>query len=69
MYNWSTDEKQLKKNKGQYAVWRLEQMINFGLGGEKLDEKELRKYWNTLHIDSARRRFLGLLLFDASHGS
>ena len=69
MYNWSIDEKQLKKNKEQHAIWRLEQMINFGLGEEKLDEKELRKYWSKLHLDPARKRFLGLLLFDAVSNS
>jgi len=36
MYNWSVDTKQLKKDKKKYTVWRLEQMVNFGLDGKKL---------------------------------
>lgn len=37
MYNWSVDESKLNKNSEQYLIWRLEQMINFGLGKEKLE--------------------------------
>ncbi len=62
MYNWSTDEQELKKDPVQYAIWRLEQLINFGLNGEKISEAELRHYWLQLHIDPARARFLELLL-------
>ncbi|TSD03661.1 MAG: Uncharacterized protein Greene071436_275 [Parcubacteria group bacterium Greene0714_36] len=62
MYNWSTDEKYLKGDMEQYAIWRLEQMVNFGLNGEKLSEVELRKYWPRLSLDPARRAFLDLLL-------
>ena len=63
MYNWSVDEKQFKKAdpKG-YKIWRLEQMINYGLGWEKLNERDARKYWKQLHIDPKKRIFLGLLL-------
>jgi hypothetical protein len=62
MYNWSTDERVLEKESDRHAAWRLEQLINFGLRGEKLNEAELRKYWRRLNIDPARRRFLELLL-------
>ncbi len=62
MYNWSTDEQQLKKNPDQYAIWKLEQLINFGLNGEKISEKELRRYWDKLAIDPNRRKFLELIL-------
>lgn len=62
MYNWSTDEKQLRGDAEKYAIWRLEQMINFGLNGEKLSEAELRAYWPRLSLDPARRAFLDLLL-------
>lgn len=62
MYNWSTQEKELKKNPEKYAIWRLEQMINFGLDGQKIDGDELKKYWHQIHIDPARRRFLEVLL-------
>lgn len=44
MYNWSTDEKQLKKADAErYKIWRLEQMINYGLGNEKIDERMVKK--------------------------
>ena len=42
MHNWSVDVKKLRKNKGKYAIWKLEQMVNFGLNGEKIDKKLLK---------------------------
>lgn len=62
MYNWSTDTTVLKKDKEKYAIWKLKQMVNFGLNGKKLKKAELLKYWSKLHIDPARKRFLRLLL-------
>ncbi|MBI3638389.1 hypothetical protein HY227_01435 [Candidatus Wolfebacteria bacterium] len=62
MYNWSTNEQQLKKDKEKYAIWRLEQMINFGLAGGKIKNDELKKYWIKINIDTNRRKFLSLLL-------
>ena len=44
MYNWSTDTTELKKDKNAYAVWKIEQLVNFGLGKEKLKEEEIKKY-------------------------
>ena len=61
MYNWSTDIKTLKKQPEQYARWRLEQLINFGLQGELLSEAELNRYWSKLELDPDRKRFLALL--------
>ncbi|MFZ1736223.1 MAG: hypothetical protein IPJ67_04895 [Candidatus Moraniibacteriota bacterium] len=37
MQNWSTDIAELKKDPEQYALWRLEHLVNFGLGGERID--------------------------------
>ncbi len=62
MYNWSTDEKKLKTHPEEYAIWKLEQLVNFGLNGEKIVEVDLRRYWDKLTIDPARRKFLQLLL-------
>ena len=46
MFNWSTDEKALKKKDPKaYKLWRLVQLINYGLEGEKLDEKEVIAAW------------------------
>lgn len=63
MYNWSVDARCLKKNKEKYAIWKLEQIVNFGLGGEKIDSRKLKKYWDRLDIDPSRRRLLKLFLY------
>ena len=67
MYNWSVDEKKLQKNPKEHAIWKLEQLINFGLNGEKIDERALRAHWNSLRIDTNRRNFLNLLLHEEKH--
>ena len=42
MINWSTDEEKFKKeNPKEYKIWRLSQLINYGLDGEKLDTAEV----------------------------
>lgn len=64
MYNWTVDEKKLGKNIEKYAIWKLEQLVNFGLNGEKIKKKELKKYWSKLQIDPARKNFLQLLLHE-----
>lgn len=64
MYNWSTDITQLQQDPEKYAIWKLEQLVNFGLGDEKIQESDLKKYWNSIEIDPARRSFLSLLLHD-----
>lgn len=58
MYNWSTDTSKLKKDPEKYQIWKLEQLINFGLNGQKLDRKLIRKYWHKLKIDQRRRKLL-----------
>lgn len=60
--HWSVDETELKKDPERYAIWRLEQRINFGVGEEKLDRAELKKYWDKIDIDPAKRRALSLAL-------
>ena len=52
----------MAKDSEEYAIWHLEQTINFGLNGEKLSETELRKYWTRLSLDPHRLAFLELLL-------
>ena len=64
MYNWSIDEEKFKKEDPEgYKIWRLEQMINYGLGEEKLDAEELTKYLNKLDIDEHVRKYLEFLLW------
>ena len=64
MYNWSIDEKKFKKeNPEGYKIWRLEQLINYGLGGNKLNEKIVKKYWKKLFMDKLTRKYLEFLLW------
>jgi hypothetical protein len=63
MYNWSTDETELKKDPEQYAIWRLEQLINYGLGDEKISEQSLKKYWHKISMDPETRKYLKFLLW------
>jgi len=62
MKNWSTDTKKLKQNKDKFTIWKLEQLINFGLGNEKIDKHLLSKYWNSIDIDLFKRKFLSIIL-------
>lgn len=62
MYNWSTDTTELKKDPKAYEIWRLEQMINFGLDGERISKKKLITYFPKLRIDPQAKRFLSFLL-------
>ena len=63
MYNWNTDVTELKKDPEKYSVWKLEQLINFGLDGERIEKKELIKYWDKIHIDSQKRKVLAFWLW------
>ena len=62
MKNWSIDTKKLKENKEEYAIWKLEQLVNFGLGKEKIKKSDLKKYWNRIDIDPHKRKFLSLFI-------
>lgn len=63
MYNWSTNIKELAKYPEKYAIWKLEQLINYGLDGEKLKQSELKRYWNQLNIDPLYKKYLHFLLW------
>lgn len=63
MYNWSVDIDELKKDKKKYAVWRLEQMVNFGLDGKKINCREIKKYWKFLSLDPAKKKYLKMILW------
>lgn len=58
MYNWTVDAKKMKKSKEGYAVWEMEQMVNFGLNGRKINGNNLKRLWTKLRLDPARRKFL-----------
>lgn len=63
MYNWSVDIKKLSKYPEKYKIWKLEQLINFGLDGQKLKKSDLKKYFNQLKIDPIYKRYLSFLLW------
>lgn len=66
MINWSTDEKLFKeKYPKEYKLWRLTQLINYGLDGEKLDEKELKTAWPKIkgRLDPDLRDYMHFLLW------
>jgi len=62
MYNWNTPVKQISKSK-QSTIWKLNQHINFGLNGKKLNFGLVRKYWSALTIDPKRKQLLSYLLW------
>lgn len=67
MYNWSVDEKKFKKtNPKKYRLWRITQLINYGLDGEKLDREEVKKAWPEIkdQLDPYKRRVLEFLLWE-----
>jgi hypothetical protein len=63
MHNWSIDITELKKDKKQYAIWRLEQMVNFGLGGKKICREEIKKYWKIIDLDRNKKKYLKMILW------
>ena len=63
MYNWSVDLKKLGKTSQEAKIWRLEQAINFGLNGQKLNKSVVKQFWQRLRLDTQRKRFLKLLLW------
>jgi len=62
MYNWSVDTKRLKKDKQKYEIWKLEQMINYGLRGKKLDKKFLVKHIDNISIDPNKKQYLKMII-------
>lgn len=64
MKNWSVDEQKLKEHPGDYKKWRLEQIVNYGLDGERLSREELKKlFFEITIIDPYRRKFLEWILW------
>jgi len=62
MKNWSTNTKKLRKDKDKFSAWKLEQLVNFGLGKKRIKKSELKKYWNIIDIDPFKRKFLSLFV-------
>ena len=53
MWNWSVDEEKFKKDDPEgYRLWRITQLINYGLDeGEKLNRDEVRAAWPKIKDD------------------
>jgi len=70
MINWSTDEAKFKKNDPRgYRLWRLTQLINYGLDGEKLDEAEVKAAWPQIkdRLDPYKARLIEFLIWDKQY--
>ena len=71
MLNWSTDEARFKKESPEeYKLWRLTQLINYGLDkGEKLDREEVKKAWPKIEdrLDPYKKRALEYLLWEKQY--
>lgn len=65
MHNWSVDEKYLKKFPKKYQLWRLEQLLSYGLDGEKLDQKTVKTHWPYLkkRLDPQRKELIEFFLW------
>lgn len=62
MYNWTVDEKRFKREDPEaYQKWRVLQLINYGLDGEKLDLDFLENTWPEIKekvIDKLVRKYI-----------
>lgn len=63
MHIWDYDKKTIKKNP-QTIRWRLERMINFGLGDKKIRKTLLKKELPYLRIDPKKKEFLRFILWN-----
>lgn len=62
MHNWSNTDYSALLDQDQREIKELEQLINFGLNGEKISRARLKKHLPVLNIDPFRKQFLELLL-------
>lgn len=62
MHNWSVDEDYFRRqDPSGFEAWRLLQLINYGLDGEKLSKNQLRQCWPQIKdkiFDPGIRRYL-----------
>jgi hypothetical protein len=63
-HHWSINTTELEKDPEKFAIWRLEQWINWGIGSSaKVKRVDLIAYWDKLDIDEWKRKALALALF------
>ena len=61
MHNWDYPKQNFIKKDDK---WRLERLLTYGLGGEKLDKEELKRNFHELKIPDDTRAFFELLLWN-----
>jgi len=61
---WDYEVAEYEMQAASDELWRWERLINYGLGGEKLDREAIRRALPLLRIPEDRRAFLELLLWD-----
>ncbi len=72
MINWSVDERKFKReHPEEYRLWRLTQLINYGLDGKKLDEEEVKRAWPKIkeRLDPHKVAYLDYLLWNKKPSS
>ncbi|MEK7553191.1 MAG: hypothetical protein AAB504_00655 [Patescibacteria group bacterium] len=60
---WDYDIKKADQNAEQFIIWKLERLINYGLGNEKINENLLKKYWDKIKMPENTRIFFEFLLW------
>ena len=64
MRNWSTNTQRLQESHDKYSIWKLEQLLNYGLKeGEKIERSLLVKYLPVLNIDKDTRNLIEYILY------
>ena len=61
---WDYVKTEYQKQANADEKWRLERLINYGLGNEKLKRAVLEKYLQELKIPEDRRAFLEVILWN-----
>jgi len=67
MYSWTVDEKKLRHgNPQKYQVWKQVQLINYGLGDEKLDREVVKSHWSDIkdQVDPLKASVIEYWLWD-----
>lgn len=67
MFNWNVDEERFKNSYPEgYKLWRLSQLINYGLDREeKFNKKEIKKVWQKIkeNIDPLKNITVDFLFY------
>lgn len=61
MHNWDYPK---DTNQQIDEIWRLERLLQYGLGNEKINRAVLERNFNALHIPEHTKTFLELLLWN-----